>query len=380
MSRIDQPNGPHILVVDDTLTNLRVLTMLLEAAGYAVRGLQVPELALQSALTEPPALLLLDVRMPGMDGFELCRRLKADDRTRGVPVIFVSALSETSDRVRGYEVGAADFIGKPFERSEILARVGTHLALRQAREELERRASERQIRLLAENSLEESNAQLRGLAAQMDAVREEERRRLARDMHDELGQYLTALRMGVSVMRMQLSENDARTQVQVRNLTGLVDKTIEVVRDLAASLRPAPLDMGAISALEWLADEFFTNTGVRCQLDVTAQNVVLDDTCSTAIFRLAQESLTNVARHAQASQVVIGLKREGGNVILEVRDNGKGFNAAESRPKSFGLVGMRERTNMLGGQLTVCSGPKGGTTVRACIPISSSISTLAEAP
>lgn len=380
MCRIDQPNGLHILVVDDTLANLRLLTILLEAAGYVVRGMQVPELALHSALSDPPALLLLDVRMPGMDGFELCRRLKADDRTRGVPVIFVSALSETSDRVRGYEVGAADFISKPYERSEILARVGTHLALRQAREELERRANERQIRLLAENSLEESNAQLRGLAAQMDAVREEERRRLARDMHDELGQYLTALRMGVSVMRMQLGENDTRTQAQVRNLTILVDKTIEVVRDLAASLRPAPLDMGAISALEWLADEFFTNTGVRCQLDVTAQNMVLDDTCSTAIFRLAQESLTNVARHAKASQVVIGLKREGTKVVLEVSDNGNGFNASESRPKSFGLVGMRERINMLGGELTVCSVPKGGTTVRASIPISSLISTLVEAP
>ena len=373
MSHDDKPSGPRILVVDDTLANLRVLTMLLEAAGYSVRGLQVPEQALHAALSDPPALFLLDVRMPGMDGFELCRRLKADDRTRAVPVIFVSALSETSDRVRGYEVGAADFISKPFERGEILARVGTHLALRQARDELERRASERKIRLLAENSLEESNAQLRGLAAQMDVVREEERRRLARDMHDELGQYLTALRMGVSVMRMQLSEDDSRTQTQVRNLTGLVDKTIEVVRNLAASLRPAPLEMGAISALEWLADEFFTNTGVHCQLEVTAQNVVLDDTCSTAIFRLAQESLTNVARHAKASQVVIALKREASTVILEIKDNGHGFNAAEPRPKSFGLVGMRERTNILGGQLTVRSEPNGGTTVRASIPISASM-------
>lgn len=373
MSHDDKPSGPHILVVDDTLANLRVLTMLLETAGYAVRGIQTPVLALQSALSEPPALVLLDIRMPVMDGFEVCRRLKANSLTRGIPVIFVSALSETADRVRGYEVGAADFIGKPFERNEILARVGTHLALRQAREELERRASERQIRLLAENSLEESNAQLRGLAAQMEAVREEERRRIARDMHDELGQYLTAMRMGVSVIRMQLGENDSGIQTQVRNLTGLVDNTIEVVRDLAASLRPAPLDLGAASALEWLADNFYKNTGVPCQLEITVQKIVLDDLCLTAIFRLAQESLTNVARHAKASQVAIGLRREERNLILEVRDNGKGFNTSESRPKSFGLVGMRERAIMLGGELTVCSVPKGGTTVRARIPISASI-------
>jgi len=222
----------------------------------------------------------------------------------------------------------------------------------------------------AQYRLEASQAELRGLAARLEAVREEERKRIARDMHDELGQYLTALRLEISILRMQSSGSDPAILEQAQALSVLVDKTIQVVRDMAATLRPAPLDMGVISALEWLANEFTRRTGILCELDTDGQEVTLDDVHSTAIFRMVQESLTNVARHSEASQVEINFKREEENFLLEVNDNGKGFDSSAPREKSFGLVGLRERAMLLGAEAAISSAPDRGTTVRVRIPIS----------
>lgn len=221
----------------------------------------------------------------------------------------------------------------------------------------------------AERRLEESHVQLRGLAARVETVREEERKRIARDMHDELGQYLTALRMGVSVLRMQSGGNAPAILEQARSLSALVDKTIQVTREMAASLRPAPLDLGVVSALEWLVEEFSRNTGVPCKLDTAEDEIGLDDTHSTAIFRMVQESLTNVARHADASQVEIRFHRHGDDYLLNVSDNGKGFDLSAPSAKSFGLVGLRERALMLGGEVAISSAPDHGTTVRVRIPV-----------
>jgi PAS domain S-box-containing protein len=165
MTRHAKTERQDILVVDDNPDNLDLLTALLKEAGYAVRAAPSPELALQSALAQPPALLLLDIRMPGMDGFELCRRLKQDARSREVPIIFVSGQNDVADRVRGFELGGVDFIGKPFQREEVLARVRTHLALHQAQNELERRIRERTVEL---------EERLRQLRATEEALRASE--------------------------------------------------------------------------------------------------------------------------------------------------------------------------------------------------------------
>jgi DNA-binding response OmpR family regulator len=165
MTRHAKTERQDILVVDDNPDNLDLLTALLKEAGYAVRAAPSPELALQSALAQPPALLLLDIRMPGMDGFELCRRLKQDARSREVPIIFVSGQNDVADRVRGFELGGVDFIGKPFQREEVLARVRTHLALHQVQCELERRISERTVEL---------EERLRQLRATEEALRASE--------------------------------------------------------------------------------------------------------------------------------------------------------------------------------------------------------------
>ena len=141
-----------ILIVDDEIPNLQLLTQVLSDAGYqALRSIKRPKLAIESALAQPPSLILLDVRMPEMDGFEVCRRLKQEERTRDIPVIFVSALQDVQDRIRGFEAGGVDFISKPFQEPEVLARVRTHLALRNMQLHLEDLVAKRTAELTVTN-------------------------------------------------------------------------------------------------------------------------------------------------------------------------------------------------------------------------------------
>ena len=141
-----------ILIVDDEIPNLQLLTQVLSDAGYqALRSIKRPQLAIESALAQPPSLILLDVRMPEMDGFEVCRRLKQEEPTRDIPIIFVSALQDVQDRVRGFEAGGVDFISKPFQEAEVLARVRTHLALRNMQLHLEDLVARRTAELTVTN-------------------------------------------------------------------------------------------------------------------------------------------------------------------------------------------------------------------------------------
>jgi len=211
--------------------------------------------------------------------------------------------------------------------------------------------------------------QARERAYELEASREEERKHLTREIHDELGQHLSALRMGVSVVGLEFGEKNPSLQGKIERMVTLVDATIKVVRNVVSSLRPSALDMGIVSALEWLAEEFRDNTGIPCSLDVHEENIILDDQRATTIFRIAQESLTNISRHAQASQVKISLERKEQHYLLEVRDNGRGFDAGVQKKKSFGLIGIRERTLMLGGEVAIFSVPGVGTTIRVSIPI-----------
>jgi PAS domain S-box-containing protein len=223
----------------------------------------------------------------------------------------------------------------------------------------------------AEQRLEDSYEQLRELTTRREEAREEERKRIARDIHDELGQMLTALRMDVSLLRMKFGQDNPALLAEVQNVMGRVDATIQVVRNVAAKLRPAVLDMGIVSAMEWQVGEFAKRSGVRCGLSIEEDEVYLDEERVTALFRVVQESLTNVARHAQAQNVDITLKREGDSYLLKVRDDGNGFDPAMLEKRTFGLMGIRERVLMLQGDVEISSQPGRGTTVAVRIPIHS---------
>ena len=221
----------------------------------------------------------------------------------------------------------------------------------------------------AEQRLRESYELLRELTSRRETAREEERRRIARELHDELGQQLTALRMGASTLRIRFGHDNPALAAHVQKILIVADNTMQVVRDVVASLRPAVLDAGIAAALEWLAAEFSHDGPTICRLRLPTGNLTLPEDRAIALFRIVQEALTNVARHAQAKQVFINLNQKGGDCLLEVRDDGRGFDPVAIRQKSFGLAGMKERVLMLGGEIDVASSPGKGTSIRVRVPV-----------
>lgn len=223
---------------------------------------------------------------------------------------------------------------------------------------------------ISEEKLVDSQNMLRELSAHLEGVREEERKRIAREIHDELGQALTALRMDVSLARLGFGESNPQLMARLQSMTQLVDRTIKTARHVTSSLRPGALDLGIVAALEWLVEEFIGYAGIPCELVLGDGDITLDELTATAIFRIVQESLTNIARHAEATQVEIIVTRSDGELCFEVRDNGKGFDQhATASRKSFGLVGIRERVAMMQGTFFLDSEPGRGTRIRVCVPV-----------
>jgi PAS domain S-box-containing protein len=223
---------------------------------------------------------------------------------------------------------------------------------------------------VSEEKLVQSKNMLRELSAHLEGVREEERKRIAREIHDELGQTLTALRMDVSLARLGFGESSPQLMARLQSMTQLVDRTIKTARHVTSSLRPGALDLGIVAALEWLVEEFIEYAGIPCELVLGDGDIELNEFTATAVFRIIQESLTNIARHARASQVEIIVTRSADQLCFEVRDNGKGFDpGAVASRKSFGLVGMRERVAMMEGDFELDSEPGQGTRIRVCVPV-----------
>jgi PAS domain S-box-containing protein len=221
----------------------------------------------------------------------------------------------------------------------------------------------------AEQELRASAGQLRELAARLLMVREEERTRIAREVHDELGQSLTAVRMDLSWLARRLSRRNRPMLEKIRSTLQLADGIMESVRRISTELRPGILDLGLAAAVEWQVQEFQARTGIRCKVRLRIQEIFAPDV-STALFRILQETLTNVARHAKATRVEVVKEKQGDRLVLRIRDNGRGFDPADPLlSKSLGLLGMRERAAILGGQVKIASAPGKGTAVTAWIPV-----------
>lgn len=223
----------------------------------------------------------------------------------------------------------------------------------------------------AEEQLRTSREQLRDLSRHLESVREEERTKLAREIHDELGQLLTGLKMDMSWLTKRLAERDRSLIDKIKTMNELVDQSVETVKRISSELRPGVLDyLGLAAAIEWEAQELKKHTGIRFEFKANPEEIVLDRDLSTAIFRICQEALTNVLRYANASKVKISLKEERGKITLIVRDNGKGIDKKKvSDPKAFGLIGMRERARSWGGKVDIKGTPGKGTAVLVTIPI-----------
>ena len=221
----------------------------------------------------------------------------------------------------------------------------------------------------AEEQLRSSREQLRNLSAYLQSMREEERTNIAREIHDELGQVLTALKMDASWLGTKYREFGPIVE-KTKSMADLIDSTIRTVKRICTELRPGVLDdLGLVAAIEWQAEEFQKRTGIDCNVSFYPNDIILDGERSTTIFRILQETLTNVIRHAEATKVRVLLERGDGRLLLRVEDNGKGITKSQiSAHSSFGLIGIRERARFLGGEVRIEGSEGKGTTVTVSLP------------
>ena len=476
-----------ILIVDDESANLQLLSELLGREGYQVRPANNPQLAINSALAQPPKLILLDVRMPEIDGFEVCRRLKQDQRTRDIPIIFVSALQDMQDRVQGFEAGGVDFITKPYQEPEVLARVRTHLTLRNMQVYLEdlvtKRTAElskseakyrglvdnanvgvfqstlhgrfifvndamarmfdfdspeymisqgsikrwkdpknrermlcelqkhgsvsnfeaealthtdRYIHVLfsakllddnmfgmvmdvterkqAEQKILDYQQRLKALASQLTIAEESERRRIAADLHDQVGQSLALARMQIASVRKRAT--DHRQMVALDAISDSLRQTAKETRNLIYDLSPPQLNEIGLSAAisEWLEEHIENRYEIKAECIVNGPEKQLDKILRSVLFRHIRELVTNVIKHSKAAKVEIKVSQDKDHVKISIKDDGIGFDAnavsqSLNSEGGFGLFSIRERMADMGGSLEIISKPGQGTEAVLCVPI-----------
>jgi PAS domain S-box-containing protein len=481
---VDHPSKTNlndILIVDDELSNLKLLSELLEREGYRVRPTNNPKLAIDSALECSPKLILLDVMMPQMNGFEVCRHLKQDERTRDIPVIFISALKDMADKVQGFEAGGVDFIIKPFEKIEVIARVLTHMDLRNMQLNLEKIVEERTVELgkseiryrglvensivgvfrstpdgqfefvnnalvrmfdfenlelmIAQGSLErwrdlserdrlmaelqkhgsvtnfeaevitntdryihvlfsvklientifgmvmditkrkqsekkiiEYQKRLKALAYKLTIAEEKERRSIAADLHDHVGQSLALARIQLASARKLTSKG--KLTAKLDEISDTLHKTLEVTETLMLELSSHSIHETDLSAAisAWLEGDLRNKHHMKIQvidnIPKNQQSTLSHDTL-TILFRNMRELVINVVKHARANKVSICLELEENHILVIIEDDGIGFDPygkkdAKHKVGGFGLFSIKELMLDLNGSLKIVSGPGKG--------------------
>ena len=343
-------NG-RIMIVDDETTAIATIEATLAGEGYQLEFAESGPVALQKAEAFLPDLILLDMMMPGMDGFEVCRRLRATPRLAEVPIIILTALDDRDSRLQGIESGADDFITKPVDRQELRLRARTILRLNRYRTLLTQREN------------------LREMARHVVNAQEEERKRISRELHDDLGQALIAHVLSLRQLQAELPADDL-LQARLDTLTAETSLTLNKMRLLAQDLRPTLLDtLGLRSALETYCREFNLRTGLPTSFDVDADLPDISDVHSITLYRFLQETLTNVIKHSKARQVWVELFVDEQEVVLNVQDNGSGFSGDNEMPQTgIGIAGLKERLTVVGGKLTINSSVN-GTIISAHVPL-----------
>jgi signal transduction histidine kinase len=304
-------------------------------------------------------LILSDYSLPGFNGQDALNI--AREKCPETPFIFVTGTMGEEVAIETLKSGATDYVLKT-RLSRLLPAVVR--ALNEAHERVQHRRAAEQLK--------ESHEQLRALSIYLQKVREEERTRIAREVHDELGQALTSCKLDLSWIASKLPRELKPLHDKTKALVAHIDSTIQTVRRISTELRPGVLDhLGLLAAIEWQANDFQNRTGIRCEVHNNfSPEFALDSQISTSLFRIFQETLTNIIRHAGATQVHVSLRKDKGRIILKVRDNGRGITEAEiSNTKSMGLLGMRERAALMGGTFRITRPTRGsGTEVTVTVP------------
>ncbi len=354
----------HFLHLEDSMDDVLIVRAALDRAGIAHKITRVQtEGEFDRALRQGGYDVILgDFGLPGYDGLAALKL--ARERCPDVPFIFVSGTMGEDAAIDALTQGATDYV---FKHKLTRLAPAVQRALHEAENRRERQRSQQE--------LERSRQQMRQLALHLQSVREAERTAIAREIHDELGQLLTGLKFDLTRLKITLAESRTRpkrraSDAAIADMVQLVDMSLACVRRIATELRPPALDeLGLVAALEWQVREFTDRTGICCVIQVPSPVSDLSPELSTALFRIFQEALTNIARHAHATNVEVTLTEDGGVLRLVVRDNGAGITASQlAGSRSLGILGMRERALLFGGSLQIDGIPGQGTTVVAEIP------------
>ncbi len=369
---------PRVLVADDNSDMRQYLSRLL-SEQYEVETVADGQAALQAVHKERPDLIVSDVMMPILDGFELLKVLRSDEETRTIPVVLLSARAGEDSRVEGIQAGADDYLIKPFSARELLARVGGRLEiarlqqdretqLRMSQADLEQRVEERTKELM------NVSQELRELSSRILRAQDQERRRIARELHDGAGQLLAALGMEASNLASESDRLSSHGATSLSNIDSLVVQMTKDIRTMSHLLYPPLLDeIGLQSALKDYVKGFAERSGIRVYLDVPPVIDRLDRDFELALFRIIQECLTNIHRHSGSKTASIHIVREDEAFILKVRDEGKGMPPEklleiQSRGLGVGIRGMRERVLQFSGTMSIES-DNSGTRINVVIPI-----------
>lgn len=344
-----------VLIVDDEPSARETLIAMLESEDLRLELANDGFQALQMIGQVHPDLILLDVMMPGMDGFEVCRRIRSTPQFAEVPILILTALDDRGSLLQGIESGADDFLTKPVDRQELVARVRTI------------------TRLNRYQTLTEQREHLRLLAERVIAAQEEERQHISRELHDDLGQALTTHMLALRNLQEDPSITDKTAGENLRTLYDQAHEILSKIRRLARDLRPPVLDtLGLKLAIQTYCTEFTRRTRLPVVFESDPALPALPDIYSITLYRVLQEALTNILKHAQASRVWVDLSVEDRVISLTVQDNGRGFSEAHSGSGGIGLAGLRERLTVAGGLLRITSTPERGTILTAQFPLSGS--------
>ncbi len=338
----------RILVVDDERLNRILLSTNLQESGYTVETAEDGEQALQMLRAQPFDAVLLDLIMPRMDGYQVLAEMKRDEALRRIPVMVISSMDQMDSIVRCIEMGATDYLTKPFDPVLLHARIRASLA----------------------SLHEERMAVLREQFAQVTAAQEEERKRMARELHDGLGPALASLNIRLRTVRKLLERDAHPVAGEIEELAEQTQACIRDIRRLIHDLRPVALDeLGLVPALREHLARCEREHGLIIEFEAD-EGERLPASVETALFRIVQESVNNVLRHAQAQHVQVILVRHTAHVELRVADDGQGFDTLLPRSgRHVGLWSMRERVEQLGGRFEVHSVPGQGTTVTTVVPL-----------
>jgi len=384
------PDNPQmVLTVDDNDAIRYAVGRHLREGGFDVIEAKTGIEALRLARNEP-VLITLDINLPDIDGFEVCRRLKDDPATRDIPVLHISAsFVAAKDRARGLEGGADGYLSEPFDEQELLATVKSLLRMREAQRDARRQADEaekakQELKAMnehLESRVQERTAELQRHISEVQKLsscllqaQDEERRRISRELHDSTGQLLVALKLNLEQLRSDFQHESPEVDRILDDTNSVVEEMSRQLRTMSYLLHPPLLDeAGLVSAVKWYVDGFASRSSLAVNIQLPSDLGRLPQAIETTIFRLIQESLTNIHRHSGSKTATIRIVRHEHDVSVEIADEGKGFSTTSSvagkiSRAGVGILGMRERVNRFGGTIEISSNSS-GTRVFASLPL-----------